>query len=240
MKALTIVTILICLAGLPALAQPAGFESLFNGRDLSGWEIPAGDNGHWKVLDGVIDYDAQSEAEGNKSLFTKKEYGDFMLRVDWRLKETPYIYPKTRIMMLNGEYKTDENGKIIEFAVPDSDSGILLRGGPQINIWCWPQGSGEIWSVRNNKKLPPDVRGAAVPRLNADRNIGEWNSFEITLKGDRVTVVLNGHTVIDGAQIPGIAAKGPVGLQHHGRMVEGKWVGPPSLVQFRNLFIKEL
>jgi hypothetical protein len=53
-------------------------------------------------------------------------------------------------------------------------------------------------------------------------------------------VVLNGRVVIDGAQIPGIAARGPIGLQHHGRMENGKWVGPPSLVQFRNLFIKEL
>ena len=42
---------------------PAGYVSLFNGRDLSGWKVPEGDNGHWKVVDGVIDYDALSEAK---------------------------------------------------------------------------------------------------------------------------------------------------------------------------------
>src|SRR5262245_8167444 len=51
----------------PLLAEaPAGFVSLFNGRDLTGWKIPAGDNGHWKVIDGVIDYDALSEASSQK------------------------------------------------------------------------------------------------------------------------------------------------------------------------------
>jgi hypothetical protein len=61
---------------------PEGYQSLFNGKDLSNWTIPEGDNGHWKVLDGVIDYDAQSEAEGDKNLWTVEEYGDFELRID--------------------------------------------------------------------------------------------------------------------------------------------------------------
>src|SRR5262245_64159038 len=47
---------------LAASAAPAGFAPLFNGKDLSGWKVPEGDNGHWKVLNGVIDYDARSEA----------------------------------------------------------------------------------------------------------------------------------------------------------------------------------
>ena len=47
---------------------PRGFISLFNGQDFTGWKVPAGDGGHWKVIDGVIDYDAESEAEGDKSL----------------------------------------------------------------------------------------------------------------------------------------------------------------------------
>ena len=55
----------------PTAAKPGQFVSLFNGKDLSGWKIPEGDNGHWKVVDGVIDYDAMSEAKGDKSLFTE-------------------------------------------------------------------------------------------------------------------------------------------------------------------------
>ncbi len=224
----------------PAQPIPEGFVSLFNGRDLSGWKIPEGDNGHWKVIDGVIDYDARSEARGDKNLWTEKEFGDFVLRIDWRIKETPYLYPNTHIILPDGSYKRDEHGKVITFSMPDSDSGILLRGGPQVNIWCWPVGSGELWSVRLNPDNPPEVRAAAVPKLHADKHIGEWNTFEITLVGDRITVVLNGKTVIDHGRIPGIAAQGPIGLQHHGRWENGRWVGPPSLVQFRNIFIKEL
>jgi hypothetical protein len=51
---------------------------------------------------------------------------------------------------------------------------------------------------------------------------------------------LNGKTVIDGAQMPGVAAKGAIGLQHHGGKRDGKWTGPPSLLQYKNIFVKEL
>ena len=51
---------------------PAGFISLFNGRNFTGWTVPAGDNGHWKVVDGVIDYDARSEAAGDKNLWSAR------------------------------------------------------------------------------------------------------------------------------------------------------------------------
>jgi hypothetical protein len=53
--------------------------------------------------------------------------------------------------------------------------------------------------------------------------------------------VLNGETVIENALLPGIAPRGRLALQHHGgKNKEGKWSSPPSLVQFRNLKIKEL
>jgi hypothetical protein len=53
-------------------------------------------------------------------------------------------------------------------------------------------------------------------------------------------VILNGKSVIESARLPGMPAKGPVGLQHHGEFKDGKWVGPPALVQFRNIYVKEL
>jgi hypothetical protein len=126
--------------------------------------------------------------------------------------------------------------------MPNSDSGILLKGVGQTNLWCWPVGSGELWSVRNNKSLPPEVRAAAVPLENADQPVGEWNAFDITVKGDRITVVNNGILVIDNALFPGLDKKGPIGLQHHGGVDEetGKLRGASSLVQFRNIWIKEL
>jgi Domain of Unknown Function (DUF1080) len=79
-----------------------------------------------------------------------------------------------------------------------------------------------------------------TPKRNADRNIGEWNTFEITMRDSRLDVVLNGEHVIVGAELPGVPAEGPIALQHHGAKKGGVWVLPPSLVQFRNIWIKEL
>jgi len=87
--------------------------SLFNGRDLSGWKVPPGDNGHWKVIDNVIDYDAESEAGGDKHLWTERSYGDFVLRLEWRLKSTPYINPNVPIIRFDGTHKKNAEGRDI-------------------------------------------------------------------------------------------------------------------------------
>jgi hypothetical protein len=234
---------LAALAAVPAHAQaPAGFTSLFNGRDLTGWTIPEGDNGHWKVVNGVIDYDAMSEAAKDKNLWSVKEYKDFVLRVDWRIKATPFRNKNARIVMPDGHDKLDENGKPILIDVPDSDSGVFLRGSgkAQVNIWCWPVGSGEFYGYRTDRSTPAEVRAAVTPKYNADRDIGQWNTFEITVRGNTVSVVLNGKAVIDKAQLPGLPEKGRLALQHHGSFRNGAWAGPPALVQFRNIYIKEL
>ena len=236
-----------CLALVMAGASPVaeeGFVTLFNGKDLTGWKAPVGDNGHWKVVDGVIDYDARSEAKGAKDLVSEKEYGDFVVKFDWRIKETPWINPGVPYVLPDGTHAKGVDGKELKLALPDSDSGIFLRdiktGKSQVNIWCWPIGSGEVYGYRTDPKMPASVRAGVTPRHQADRPVGEWNSFEITLKGDRLTVVLNGITVIEGAELPGIPARGPIAFQHHGGFRDGKYFGNPSLVQFRNVQIKEL
>jgi hypothetical protein len=233
----------VAVTMLSAGAPPQdGFTSLFNGKDLTGWKIPAGDNGHWKVVDGVIDYDAESEAAGEKSLASEREYGDFVLRLEWRIKATPYVNPNVPIILSSGLHKKGPDGKEIRLNVPDSDSGVYVRGSSkaQINIWCWPVGSGEVYGYRTDDKMPPAVRAGVTPTRHADRDIGAWNSFEITMRGDRLTVVLNGEKVISEAQLPGVPARGPILLQHHGGKKGGVWVSPPSLVQFRNISIREM
>jgi hypothetical protein len=230
----------------PSVAQdgkpPEGFVSLFSGKDFTGWKVPDGDNGHWKVIDGVIDYDARSEARGDKSLWTEKQFTDFTLRVDWRIKETPYVNPNVPYILPDGTHARDIYGKEMKLALPDSDSGILLRGNArnQINIWCWPIGSGEMYGWRMDRNQPPEVRAAVTPKTQADKPVGQWNTYEITVKGETVTVVLNGKTVIDNARLPGLDPRGAVGLQHHGGMRDGKWNSPPALMQFRNIYVKEL
>lgn len=220
---------------------PEGFEVLFNGVDFSNWKVPEGDNGHWKIVDGVIDYDAESEAE-DKNLWSEREYGDFILYVDWRIKETPFENPNVPIVLPDGTHKLDEKGKVIRITVPDTDSGIYIRGSSksQINIWCWPIGSGEVYGYRMDKSLPARVRRGVTPKVHADRHIGEWNTFRIEVRGDRLTVDLNGRRVIDHAELPGLPEKGGIALQHHGSKKDGAWVGPPSLVQFKNIYIKEI
>ena len=76
---------------------------------------------------------------------------------------------------------------------------------------------------------PAAVRAACTPKLKADRPVGQWNRFIITMRGDRVTVVLNERTVIENAQLPDVPTKGSIGLQHHG-----------DPMQFANIFIREL
>ena len=120
-----------------AAAPEPAFEPLFNGKDLAGWRIPEGDNGHWKVVDGVIDYDARSEAPGSKDLWTEREFGDFVLRLDWRIKETPATHPTPEVLP-DGSTRKDANGKEVLTDMPNADSGVFGRGASkaQINIWC--------------------------------------------------------------------------------------------------------
>lgn len=236
--------LVLVLASVVVTAQtvPPGFTTLFNGRDLSGWKVPAGDNGHWRVVDGVIDYDARSEAPGDKSLWSEREFGDFELLVEWRLKDAPYLNPNVPIILADGTHKKGPDGKEFVTTVPDADSGIYLRGQgkSQVNIWNWPVGSGEVYGYRMDAKQPAAVRAGVTPKVNADRHVGEWNAFRITVRGDRLTVVLNGATVLDQAQLPGLPPRGPIALQHHGASKDGAWTSPPSLVQFRNIYIREL
>ena len=234
----------LILIGASPQSGENDFVTLFNGVDLTGWKIPEGDNGHWKVVDGVIDYDARSESKGAKDLVSAKEYGDFVLKLDWRIKETPWINPNIPYILPDGTHAKDITGKEIKLALPDSDSGVFIRdvktGKSQVNIWCWPIGSGEVYGYRTDPKQPASVRAGVTPRHQADKPVGEWNSFVITIKGDRLTVVLNDITVIENAELPGIPPRGPIAFQHHGGYRDGKYFGNPSLVQFRNVRIKAM
>ncbi len=207
----------LLMATAPAVAQNTndeGFLPLFDGTDLSKWTIPEGDNGHWKLVDQdggkVIDYDARSEAPGAKDLVTKQEFGNYVLKLDWRIKETPYMNPGIPYVLPDGTHAHDVKGKPLSLTLPDSDSGVFPRYPfvkAQVNIWCWPIGSGEVYGYRMDAKMPPEVRAGVTPKTQADKPVGEWNEFEITMLGDRLTVVLNGTKVLDDAQLPDVPAR---------------------------------
>jgi 3-keto-disaccharide hydrolase len=244
MKTTILVCGILCLAFAAHAAPPEGdgWVSLFNGKDLSGWKVSEEASKVWKITDGVIDCNPRSDIKGDRSLWSEKKYGDFTLHVEWRLKETKGEYAML-IVQPDGSNKTDAKGLFITEKRPNADSGVYVRGTSkaQINIWCWPIGSGEVWGYRMDKKMPPEVRAGATPKVCADKPVGEWNTFVITMKGDKLTVVLNGKTVLDKAQLPDVPKDGPLALQHHGGYDAKKdtWSPASSLIQFRNIYVKE-
>ena len=205
------------------------FASLFNGKDLEQWILPKGEHS-WKIVDGVIDY----EAKGG-SMVTRKSYSDYVLKLDWRFKRTAGPPYKAKLF--------DAEGNVIgNKPVKNADSGIYVRGSgkSQVNLWCWPCGSGQLWAFHGSKD--PAIRKGALPKVNADKPVGQWNEMEITMKGETITVVLNGKTVLDQSKMPGVGGKGPIVLQHHGgyNAKNKTWSSASALIQFRDLFIKEL
>lgn len=213
------------LGDLPVETRPSGltpdrgWERLFNGRDLSGWKGLVADpekraamtpaelaeaqkkadeamRAHWSVEDGVLTYDG---APGHVHLCTEKDYADFEMYVDWKIRS-------------------------------GGDSGIYLRGAPQVQIWDpaqWPQGSGGLY---NNQENPSD------PLVVADNPIGQWNTFYIKMIGDRVTVRLNDRLVVDDVVMENywdrskpIYPMGQIELQSHG-----------SKLWFRDIHVRPL
>jgi len=206
-----------------------GFRSLYNGVDLTGWKVDPKNEGNWQVRDWVLNYNGKGT-----HLWTAEEFEDFELIVDWRWPVNKNNKPKTvqrQVILPSGDFAVGDDGKPRTQQVDEmGDSGIYLRGSAkyQVNIWCWPAGSGEMWGIRGDKNLPAKVRAGAVPKVKADRKLGQWNRFHITCKGDHVKVLLNGKLVIDNV-IPNMKAKGPIALQHHG-----------NPIQFANIYVREL
>ncbi len=212
--------------GLSDVGTGEGFVPLYNGLNFNGWKFGKDQEGHFKAENWIVQYDG-----GGEDLWTEKSYKDFVLICDWKWTAKPKEMDRP-IILPDGKYKLGPDGKQLTQKVMDAgDSGIYLRGSSksQVNMWCWPIGSGEVYGYRTDPKMPPDVIAGVTPKMNADSPIGEWNRFVITMKGEELTVVLNGKTVLEKAKLPGVAAEGPIALQHHG-----------DACQFANIYIKEL
>jgi hypothetical protein len=209
------------------VAQAArGFQSLYNGVDFTGWDYTAQHEGHWVAKDWMLDYDGKAQ-----DLWTVREYGDFEMIVDWRWTAKPH-QARLPVIKPDGTEETDADGQPKTAEVWEAgDSGIYLRGSSksQVNIWCWPVGSGEVYGYRTDAAQPPEVRAGVTPKSNADAPIGQWNRFHITLAGELLTVVLNDQKVIERARLPGVPPRGRIGLQNHG-----------APIQFANIYVREL
>jgi sialate O-acetylesterase len=209
--------------------EAQGFVPLYTGVDFSGWKFTDAHKGHWKADDWTIDFDGGGPDASD--LWSEKSYKDFVLICDWRWTARG-VATQRPVILPSGLYEKGPDGKDKTVEVMDAgDSGIYLRGSSksQVNMWCWPIGSGEVYGYRTDESQPPDVRAGVTPKEVADAPIGQWNRFVITMKGDRLTVELNGKTVLKEARLPGVAPEGPIALQFHG-----------SPIQFGNIYIKEL
>jgi hypothetical protein len=215
-------------------AAAEGFTSIFDGLTYRGWKHHEGLEGRWEIDDGVFrlrEVQPPRKRGQDTTLWHERTLRDFVLIADWRLIGKPERKPMNDFTE-DGLIKRNAQGQRIPHEILHAgDSGIYLRGEAraQVNIWSQTVGSGDINSYHKDIKLSPEIRRACMPKTNADNPPGQWNRFQITLRGDRVTVVLNGQTVIDDAFLPDVAKSGPIGLQNHGDPIE-----------FRNLFLKTL
>ena len=218
-----------CLLSLPLLAEapPEGFRSLFNGKDLSGWH---GNNPH----------------QGLKLIGDKKAADLAKQRADfpqhWRVENGELVNAGTGPYATTDEAFGDIELRLEYKTVAKADSGIYLRGTPQVQIWDLNQvfdpkkpdrkphlGSGGLF---NNTPGTP----GRDPLVVADKPFGEWNAFRIVQQGDVTSVWLNGRMVVDRAKMENywdrakpLPAKGPIMLQTHG-----------GEIRWRNLFVKTL
>jgi hypothetical protein len=218
----------------PDRLRAAGYTPLIENDSLANWNMKPWHQNHWTIKDGLINYDGKGENKSfqRNSLWTKKDFGDFTMYAEWRLPSTPTMKPHP-IVLYNGDFLMEQDSpqkRVTRPHLDAGDSGLMFRGTSdcQANIWSQELGSGEVNGYRTNKKMPQTVRRACIPIKNADRPLGEWNNFLVTLQGDRMTVDTNGERVID-VTLPNLPKTGPIGLQHHG-----------DPVQFRQLWVKEL
>ncbi len=218
---------LICLAVLACVLPQEGmregsrempFTNLFNQEDLKGFKVDEKVKKHWTVTK-----DGHLRGEGKDvHLWTEKEFGDCVLNISYRLagkverRRLPVILP-------DGSIEKFEDGTPITKLVNDAgESGIFLRGSKKakIDIWCLIVGSGGFEHYRNDEKSSAETREKCTPRAKADNRIGEWNDFLITIYKEWVTVNLNGTDVVRRAHLPGLPAKGPIGIRLAGVPIE--------------------
>ena len=208
---------------------PVGFTALFNGKDLSGWwGLKTEDPAKWMALP-----PDQLAAKRQASL------GD--IAAHWRV-EDGVLVNDGHGLFLSTEKNYGDFELLLEYrTVAQADSGIYLRGIPQVQIWDHTEqakfklgadkGSGGLWNNPGNSK-------GKHPLVMSDKPFGEWNTLRILMVGEYVTVHLNGQLVVDHARLRNYFARksglpvprtGPIQLQTHG-----------GEIRWRNIFVRDV
>ncbi|MEP6673187.1 MAG: DUF1080 domain-containing protein [Chthoniobacter sp.] len=208
---------LLALATAPAWAAdnvpPSGFTALFNGKDLSGWY-------GWSTKDPTELQNMSAEeraAYKTKSIeggLPEGKQGPENINAHWKVENGELINDGKGLYLTTDKDYGDFELQVEYKALPEGDSGVYLRGIPQVQIWDTTKGdprglgqdkgSGGLW---NNSKGAP----GKDPSKKMDKPFGEWNSFKIRMIGERVTVVFNGETVVDNAVLENFFANKKAG-----------------------------
>lgn len=200
---------------------PAGFTALFNGKDLTGWK---------GLLAGPLDNPEKRAEAKPEELAEAQTKADEDMKAHWKVVNGVIVFDgKGRSLATAKDYGDFE--LYVDWKIePKGDSGIYLRGTPQVQIWdpaLQNIGSGGLY---NNQKNP------SKPLTTADKPVGQWNTFKIKMVGDKVTVHLNDVLVVDNVVLENywnrdkpIYPTGQIELQNHG-----------NTLYFKNIYIKEL
>lgn len=206
---------------LANMVPDEGFKPMFNGKDLTGWQ-------------GLVENPVIRTKMRSVDLERRQAEADMMVPSNWSVKDgCIWFNGKGQNLCSISEYGDFE--MLVDWKITkDGDSGIYLRGTPQVQIWDTSRtdvgaqvGSGGLYNNQVNMSKPLKV---------ADNPVGEWNTFRIIMIGERVSVWLNGELVVDDVimenywdrKIP-IFPKGPIELQAHG-----------TDLAFREIYVREI
>ena len=178
------------------------FTHLFDGQTIDDWRMA----GPGKFV--LVEYDKSLRSEGGMGLlwYTKKKYKDFVLKIDWKVSR-----------------RNDNSGVFVRFSDPDNDPMIAVNTGYEIQI--------DDLAMPNGNPLHKTgaIYNFAAPLNLRSKRVGEWNTFEIEVTGQKYSVTLNGKKVIP--EFTGNRnTEGYIGIQNH---------DADSHVSFKNIRIKE-
>jgi len=197
---------------------PEGFTSLFNGVDLTGWK-------------GLVENPEKRAKMTAQQLAQAQEKADKTMKQHWSVKDGILVFDGKDFDSICTAQDYSDFELQLEWKIEKgADSGLYLRGCPQVQIWDHhvnPVGSGGLY---NNKKNPDK------PLKVADKPVGQWNHFRIIMVDSKVTVYLNGELVVDNVTLENywnrekdLYPTDQIELQAHN-----------SKIHFKNIYIKEL
>jgi len=208
-------------AHLKKMPYDYGFVSLFNGKDLTGWK---------GLVSNPIARGKMSEAE----LATAQQKINESIQKDWIIKDGLLVFTGHGDNLCTDKQYGDMEMYVDWKITEKGDAGIYLRGTPQVQIWDTSRR--EVGAQVGSGGLYNNQKNISKPLLVADNKIGEWNTFHIIMKGDKVTVYLNGILVTDNISLENywdrkipLFTKEQIELQAHG-----------TYVAYRNIYLREL